>query len=250
MQSSGQYPEGDETSDGHMTSEPAPAGRVNTGQMSAGQVPTGQVPTGQVSTGPMSTGQVPTGQVSTGRVLPHYEPLRSRTRTIVLFFLALGTGVLMSASYHYLQYRGLSGPGLVQTRHGLSAVNLGVDLCLGILALALLPSAIQHNPLERLDTYIGPPSALVASLVILCVWMVSTLAAPAGAVVLISVSARLSRAWTASAFCASFLSLIVNQLTTFGAGGVSAMQFVLGGCVLTLVLIAMGSVRGVLLRRE
>ncbi|MCQ9386579.1 hypothetical protein NQ038_11835 [Brevibacterium sp. 50QC2O2] len=189
---------------------------------------------------------MPTGPLQQHQ--PHADPPRTRTRTIVLFCLALGTGVIMSAVFHFLQYIGVAVTNPSASTGG-SAVDVCIDSALGILALALLPSAIAHDPSERLEGYIGPPSALVASLVILCVWMVSVLAAPAGAVVLISVSARLSLTWTAPAFAASVLSLVVSQLTTFGTTPTSSFRMVAGGVVLTALLIGMGSVRGLMQRR-
>ncbi|MCT1657089.1 hypothetical protein [Brevibacterium luteolum] len=175
------------------------------------------------------------------------QPLRSPARTMVLFWLAAVSGVIMCAAYHWLQLN--SGAALGRAiQPGIPSVHLIVDVTLGTLALAMLPAAIQHDPMEREDSYVGPPSALVAGLVILCVWMVSVLAAPAGAVVLISIAARLSANWTIPAFCASLLSIIVFQLALAQAD--ASPHFALGAVLLTVTLIAMGSIRGVVLRRQ
>lgn len=183
------------------------------------------------------------------RPLPPTEPqpLRSHTRTMVLFWLAAISGVFMCAAYHGLQLNSAGAFGRA-VQPGIPSVHLIVDVILGILALAMLPAAIKHDPMERQDSYVGPPSALVAGLVILCVWMVSVLAAPAGAVVLISIAARLSVNWTIPAFCASMLSIIVFQLAVAQAD--ASPSFSLGAVALTLTLIAMGSARGVVLRRQ
>ncbi|WP_256282571.1 hypothetical protein [Brevibacterium sp. HMSC07C04] len=177
------------------------------------------------------------------------SPVRSKARTQILFFLAASAGVTMFALYHVFEALGFIAPP-PPFGDSIGTVAFGVDIALGVLALALLPSAIRHDPMEVEYGYVGPPSALVASLVILSVWMVSLLAAPAGAIVLISLSARLSLNWTAPAVCASLMSALVYQLTHSPAQPDISWTTVLGSFVLTLMLIAMGSVRGLILRRQ
>ncbi|WAL39336.1 hypothetical protein BRM1_08560 [Brevibacterium sp. BRM-1] len=177
------------------------------------------------------------------------SPVRSRTRTTVLFWLAAVAGVVMFAAQQILMATGVI-ESTVPGGDGLGGVRFGVDLSLGVLALALLPSAIRHDPMEVEESYVGPPSALVACLVILCVWLVSVLAAPAGAVVLISLSARLSANWTVPAVFASLLSIIVHELTYYPARASIDPPVVAGALLLTLLLILMGSVRGLVLRRQ
>ena len=167
----------------------------------------------------------------------------------ILFFLAASAGVTMFGMYHVLEALGYIAPPR-PFGDSIGTVAFGVDIALGVLALALLPSAIHHDPMEVEYGYVGPPSALVASLVILSVWMVSVLAAPAGAIVLISLSARLSLYWTVPAVCASLMSALVHQLTHSPADPNISWTIVLGSVVLTLILIAMGSVRGLVLRRQ
>lgn len=179
----------------------------------------------------------------------HHHPVRSKTRTVVLFWLAAIAGVLMFTADRVLQQVGLI-PTMLPHGDTLGAVNFCVELTLGVLALALLPSAIRHDPMEVEESYVGPPSALVAGLVILCVWMVSVLAAPAGAVVLISLSARLSANWTVPAIFASLLSITVHELTYDPSSATIDLPVIGGAMVLTLLLILMGSVRGIVLRRQ
>lgn len=178
-----------------------------------------------------------------------HSPVRSKTHTQILFFLAASAGVTMFGLYHVLETLGYIAPPQ-PFGDSIGTVAFGVDIALGVLALALLPSAIHHDPMEVEYGYVGPPSALVASLVILSVWMVSILAAPAGAIVLISLSARLSLYWTVPAVCASLMSALVYQLTHSPADPNISWTTVLGSVVLTLILIAMGSVRGLVLRRQ
>ncbi|WP_231864057.1 MULTISPECIES: hypothetical protein [Brevibacterium] len=178
-----------------------------------------------------------------------HSPVRSKARTQILFFLAASAGVTMFGMYHVLEALGYIAPPR-PFGDSIGTVAFGVDIALGVLALALLPSAIHHDPMEVEYGYVGPPSALVACLVILSVWMVSVLAAPAGAIVLISLSARLSLYWTVPAVCASLMSALVYQLTHSPADPNISWSTVLGSVVLTLVLIAMGSVRGLVLRRQ
>lgn len=177
------------------------------------------------------------------------SPVRSKARTQILFILAAGAGVTMFGFYHIFEALGLL-PAPRPFGDSFGTVAFGVDIALGILALALLPSAIHHDPMEAEEGYIGPPSALVACLVILSVWMVSVLAAPAGAIVLISLSARLSLSWTLPALCASLMSSLVYQLTHNPSQPEISWRMVLGAMVLTLILIGMGSVRGIILRRQ
>ncbi len=190
----------------------------------------------------------PTFRSTVNRMNQH-SPVRSKARTQILFFLAASAGVTMFGMYHVLEALGYIAPPR-PFGDSIGTVAFGVDIALGVLALALLPSAIHHDPMEVEYGYVGPPSALVASLVILSVWMVSVLAAPAGAIVLISLSARLSLYWTVPAVCASLMSALVYQLTHSPADPNISWSTVLGSVVLTLVLIAMGSVRGVILRRQ
>lgn len=168
---------------------------------------------------------------------------------MVLFWLAAVTGVLMFAISLLIQHGGLL-PSTLRGGGSGGVVNFGVSLSLGVLALALLPSAIQHDPMEVEESYVGPPSALVACLVILCVWMVSVLAAPAGAVVLISLAARLSASWTVPAIFASLLSVVVHELTYNPLSSSISPLAVVSVLVLTLILIGMGSVRGLVLRKQ
>ena len=190
----------------------------------------------------------PTFRSTVNRMNQH-SPVRSKTRTQILFFLAASAGVTMFGMYHVLEALGYIAPPR-PFGDSIGTVAFGVDIALGVLALALLPSAIHHDPMEVEYGYVGPPSALVASLVILSVWMVSVLAAPAGAIVLISLSARLSLYWTVPAVCASLMSALVYQLTHSPAHPNISWTTVFGSVALTLTLIAMGSVRGLVLRRQ
>lgn len=190
----------------------------------------------------------PTFRSTVNRMNQH-SPVRSKARTQILFFLAASAGVTMFGMYHVLEALGYIAPPR-PFGDSIGTVAFGVDIALGVLALALLPSAIHHDPMEVEYGYVGPPSALVACLVILSVWMVSVLAAPAGAIVLISLSARLSLYWTVPAVCASLMSALVYQLTHSPADPNISWSTVLGSVVLTLTLIAMGSVRGLVLRRQ
>lgn len=176
-------------------------------------------------------------------------PMRSRARTVILFWIAAVTGVAMFVAQNYLEDSGIL-PRVLPTGDSVGLVTLGVEMSLGALALALLPAAIRHDPMERQKSYVGPPEALVASLVILCLWFVTLLAAPAGAVVLISLSTRLSAAWTVPAILASLMSVFVQQLTRHPLHSSVDYRVILGAFVLTLILVAMGTVRGVMMRRQ
>lgn len=178
-----------------------------------------------------------------------HAPLRSRTRTFILFWISAVTGVVMFVTQHVLIARGVL-PRSLPTGDSVGVVTLGVEIALGVLALFLLPDAIRHDPMEREKSYVGPPEALVASLVILCLWFVTLLAAPAGAVVLISLSARLSPSWTLPAIAASLLSVIVHELTYSPLSNTFDIRVVLGALALTLILVAMGTARGIVLRRQ
>ncbi|WP_349826985.1 hypothetical protein [Brevibacterium litoralis] len=186
-------------------------------------------------------------QPTTGEIRRRRGIVRTRRRMQVLWWIALVAGVGMSAWLHWLQIQ--QPTHMDSTASTRILVTVFVDLALGTLALGLLPAALRHDPMEVQESYVGPPSALVASLVILCVWMVSWLAAPAGAIVLISVTARLSPGWTLPAIGASMLSVFVHELTfdVEHAGVQATMVFWV--LVLTLILVAMGSVRGLMLRR-
>lgn len=201
---------------------------------------------GAGSQGPVTQGVGPQGPITREQRIRR-SPVRSRRRTRVLWWIALSTGVFLSAFLHIVQFSRL--PFMDATASQQVLVSVIVDLALGLLALGLLPAALHHDPMEVQESYVGPPSALVASLVILCVWMVSYLAAPAGAIVLISVCARLSLGWTLPAIGASMLSIIVYELTfDIEFPGVRALS-VFAVLVLTLTLVAMGSARGLVLRR-
>lgn len=186
----------------------------------------------------------------------HLSPVRSRTRTLALWWIAAIGGLALSIGAHWPEFAAPNAldalspvdPG---SAYGPPAmVMLFVDVSLGVLALALLPAALTHDPMEVEESYVGPPSALVAGLVVLAVWMVSVMAAPAGAIVLISISSRLAANWAIPAIFASLLSIIVHELTistdTIGINWV-VVAMVMG---LTLALVGVGSVRGVLLRRQ
>ncbi len=178
-----------------------------------------------------------------------HTPLRSRTRTFILFWISAITGVAMYVTQHILVERG-DLPRSLPTGDSVGVVTMGVEIALGVLALALLPAAIRHDPMEREKSYVGPPEALVASLVILCLWFVTLLAAPAGAVVLISLSARLSPSWTLPAIAASILSVVVHELTYSPLAHEFDYRVALGAICLTLILICMGTARGIVLRRQ
>lgn len=176
-------------------------------------------------------------------------PLRSRTRTVILFWMSAGIGMAMFIAQYLLLINGFL-PRVLPAGDSLGVVTFGVKLTLGLLALALLPAAIRHDPMERENSYIGPPEALVASLVILCLWFVSLLAAPAGAVVLISLSARLSLWWTLPAVGASMLSVVIFELTYSPVQSNLDFGMFVGAFALTLILVAMGTIRGIMMRKQ
>lgn len=175
-------------------------------------------------------------------------PRRSRQRTLVLLAAAVILGVLNSVVYHSAAIGGWI-PHMQVTDRQLVGVLLGSDLILGLLALCLVPAAIAHDTEElEEDSYIGPPSALVAGLVVITVWQVAPLAMAAGAIVIISISSRVSASWTIPAICASILSALISQLAfqpqqpelSWGSIGMVT--------IITLLLVALGTVRGKHLR--
>ncbi len=175
-------------------------------------------------------------------------PRRSRQRTIVLLAAAVVLGILNSVAYHSAAIGGWI-PQMQVTDRQLVSVLLGSDLLLGLLALCLVPAAIAHDTEElEEDSYIGPPSALVAGLVVITVWQVAPLAMAAGAIVIISISSRVSASWTIPAVCASILSALISQLAfqpqqtdlSWGMIGLTT--------IITLLLAALGTVRGKHLR--
>lgn len=175
-------------------------------------------------------------------------PRRSRQRTRVLLTAAVILGILNSIAYHSAALGGWI-PHLHVTDRQLVGVLLGSDLILGLLALSLVPAAIAHDTEElEEDSYIGPPSALVGGLVVITVWQTAPLAMAAGAVVIISISSRVSASWTVPAICASILSALISQLafqpqqTEISWGAIGATT------IITLVLVALGTVRGKHLR--
>ena len=183
------------------------------------------------------------------------SPLRSRTRTLTLLWSAAAGGLTLSVVFHMTQaftpgtVSMLGGPEIGSVYDQPSIVMFSVDLCLGVLALALLPAALTHDPMEVEESYVGPPSALVAGLVVLTVWMVSVMAAPAGAIVLISISSRLSANWTVPAVFASLLSIVVYELTMSTDLGIDWVVIAMAMGV-TLALVGVGALRGSLIRRQ
>lgn len=183
------------------------------------------------------------------------SPLRSRTRTLTLWWIAAAGGLTLSVVFHMTQaftpgtVSMLGGPEIGSVYDQPSIVMFSVDLCLGVLALALLPAALTHDPMEVEESYVGPPSALVAGLVVLTVWMVSVMAAPAGAIVLISISSRLSANWTVPAVFASLLSIVVYELTMSTDLGIDWVVIAMAMGV-TLALVGVGALRGTLIRRQ
>ncbi|SMY10769.1 hypothetical protein [Brevibacterium jeotgali] len=175
-------------------------------------------------------------------------PRRSRQRIRVLLAAAVVLGVLNSVAYHSAAISGWIPHMQVPDRQ-LVGVLLGSDLILGLLALCLVPAAIAHDTEElEEDSYIGPPSALVAGLVVITVWQVAPLAMAGGAIVIISISSRVSASWTVPAICASILSALISQLAfqpqqpglSWGTIGMTT--------IITLLLVALGTVRGKHLR--
>jgi len=179
------------------------------------------------------------------QILP---PRRSKQRTRVLLVAAVVLGILNSIAYHSAAIVGWI-PHMQVTDNQLVSVLLGSDLLLGLLALSLVPAAIAHDTEElKEDSYIGPPSALVAGLVVITVWQVAPLAMAAGAIVIISISSRVSASWTVPAVCASILSALISELAfqpmqtdiSWGTIGMTTL--------ITLLLAALGTVRGRRLR--
>lgn len=74
-----------------------------------------------------------------------HAPLRSRTRTFILFWISAITGVAMFVTQHVLVERG-DLPRSLPTGDSVGVVTMGVEVALGVLALALLPAAIRHDP--------------------------------------------------------------------------------------------------------
>lgn len=183
------------------------------------------------------------------------NPVRSRTRTLTLWWIAAIGGLALSTVFHLAASMTpgtmslFGGPEALMTSDPPSIVLFSVDLCLGVLALALLPAALTHDPMEVEESYVGPPSALVAGLVVLTVWMVSVMAAPAGAIVLISISSRLSANWTVPAIFASLLSIVVYELTLSTELGIDWLIVAMAMGV-TLALVGVGALRGSVLRRQ
>jgi hypothetical protein len=176
-------------------------------------------------------------------------PVRSPTRTRTLWWIAAIGGLVLSGTYHFAElFAPASIDGIRLSEP--SIVMIFVDVCLGVLALALLPAALTHDPMEAQEAYVGPPSALVAGLVVLSVWLVSVMAAPAGAIALISISSRLSAGWTIPAVLSSLLSIIVYELTL--STEIAGVQWSVVGIAMavTLALVGVGSVRGVVARRN
>lgn len=173
---------------------------------------------------------------------------RSRQRTVVLVVAAIGLGVINSVLHHSASLNGwianmhLNDPQLV-------TVLMGSDMVLGIMALCLLPAAIAHDTEElRRENHIGPPSALVAGLVVIMVWQVAPLAMAAGAIVIISISSRVSPSWTIPAVCASILSSLVSELAFMPQQrGVDWGTIAFVSCI-TGVLVLVGTLRGLHLR--
>ena len=76
-----------------------------------------------------------------------HTPLRSRTRTFILFWISAITGVAMYVTQLILVERG-DLPRPLPTGDSVGLVTMGVEIALGVLALALLPAAIRHDPME------------------------------------------------------------------------------------------------------
>ena len=175
-------------------------------------------------------------------------PHRSRQRTAILVGSAIVLGVVNSAVHHSASFNGWIA-GLHLNDPQLVTVLIGSDVVLGVMALFLLPAAIAHDTEElREDTYIGPPSALVAGLVVIMVWQVAPLAMAAGAIVIISISSRVSASWTIPAVCASILSSLINELA-FEPQHAGVQWSSIGfTAAVTLLLVGVGTVRGQHLR--
>lgn len=176
------------------------------------------------------------------------RPHRSRQRTVILVGSAIVLGVVNSTVHHSASFNGWIA-GLHLNDPQLVTVLIGSDLVLGAMALFLLPSAIAHDTEElRQDTYIGPPSALVAGLVVIMVWQVAPLAMAAGAIVIISISSRVSASWTIPAVCASILSSLIAQLAFEPQHAGIQWSSIGFTAAITVLLVGVGTVRGQHLR--
>ncbi|HLR44927.1 MAG TPA: hypothetical protein VK065_07040, partial [Brevibacterium sp.] len=161
---------------------------------------------------------------------------------------AIVLGVLNSAAYHSASIIGWI-PDLHLTDTELVSVLVGSDIVLGVVALSLLPAAIAHDTEElREDSYIGPPSALVAGLVVITVWQIAPLAMAAGAIVIISISSRVSASWTIPAVCASILSSLIAQLAFEPQHAGIQWSSIGFTAAITVLLVGVGTVRGQHLR--
>ncbi|WP_156914098.1 hypothetical protein [Brevibacterium album] len=179
---------------------------------------------------------------------PVSSPLRSKHRTTALVLISAVLGLVYSFFYHAAAINAWL-PGVKMSDPELFWVTLVSDAVLGLLALCLVPAAIRHDSEElEEDTYIGPPSALVAGLVVITVWQVSPLAIAAGAVVIISISSRISASWTIPAVCASIFSVLIAELAFFHTQ--PGIDWAVVGLVAaaTVVLVLFGTVRGYHLR--
>ncbi|WP_291797713.1 hypothetical protein [Brevibacterium sp.] len=179
---------------------------------------------------------------------PARSPRGSRNRTTALVLVSAVLGLMYSFFYHAAAINAWL-PGTQVADPELFWVTLVSDAVLGILALCLVPAAIRHDDEElEEDTYIGPPSALVAGLVVITVWQVAPLAIAAGAVVIISISSRISASWTIPAVCASLFSALIAELAFFHSS--VGIDWVVVGAVAaaTVILVLFGTVRGYHLR--
>lgn len=179
------------------------------------------------------------------QILP---PRSSKQRTRVLLIAAIVLGVLNSVAYHSASITGWI-PSMHLTDTELVSVLVGSDIVLGLVALTLLPAAIAHDTEElREDSYIGPPSALVAGLVVITVWQIAPLAMAAGAIVIISISSRVSASWTIPAICASILSSLIAELAFHPQHSDVSWESIGFTALITLALVILGTVRGKHLR--
>lgn len=175
------------------------------------------------------------------QILP---PRSSKQRTRVLLIAAIVLGILNSAAYHSASITGWI-PGMHLTDTELVSVLVGSDIVLGLVALTLLPAAIAHDTEElREDSYIGPPSALVAGLVVITVWQIAPLAMAAGAIVIISISSRVSATWTIPAICASILSSLIAELAFHPQHSAVSWESIGFTALITVALVVLGTVRG------
>lgn len=172
---------------------------------------------------------------------------RSRVRTRVLIVIAAVVGLACSALVHSSRLFGWSASTSMSYPE-IARVLLVGDLVLGALALCLLPAALRHDEEEADDAYIGPPSALVAGLVIVALWQVAPLAFAAGAIVIISISGRVSLTWTVPTACAAILSVLISQLAFRPHQTTVDWVAVLEATIVAGVLIAVGTMRGLYLR--